>query len=95
MFGSVALGVVLNIGDGKREAPSIKLLLDLTADAHLAAVAESWRDRVDVVTGASTDTKATGMLLRPDCYVAWESQDAQPDVAVLTAALTRWFGPAI
>ena len=29
--GSVALGVVLNIEDGKREAPSIKLLLDLTA----------------------------------------------------------------
>ena len=25
MFGSVALGVVLNIGDGKREAPSLKL----------------------------------------------------------------------
>ena len=31
MFGSVALGVVLNIEDGKREAASIKLLLDLTA----------------------------------------------------------------
>src|SRR5258708_39413667 len=31
MCGSVALGVVLNIEDGKREAPSIKLLLDLTA----------------------------------------------------------------
>jgi octaprenyl-diphosphate synthase len=31
VFGSVALGVVLNIEDGKREAPSIKLLLDLTA----------------------------------------------------------------
>ena len=31
MFGSVALGVVLNLEDGKREAASIKLLIDLTA----------------------------------------------------------------
>ncbi|MEV6963874.1 FAD-dependent monooxygenase [Hamadaea sp. NPDC051192] len=69
------------------------LLLDLTADGHLAAVAVPWRDRVDVVTGTSTDTKATGVLLRPDCYVAWESSDAQPDVAALQAALARWFGP--
>ncbi|NUT21812.1 MAG: FAD-dependent oxidoreductase [Hamadaea sp.] len=84
--------------DGRRLAELTRtgrpLLLDLTADARLAAVADPWRDRVEIVTGTSTDTKATGMLLRPDCYVAWESQDAQPDVTTLTAALTRWFGPA-
>ena len=33
------------------------------------------------------------MLLRPDCYVAWESESAQPDGAALRAALVRWFGP--
>lgn len=69
------------------------LLLDLTGDGSLAGVAAPWRDRVDVVTGHSNDTKATGMLLRPDCYTAWESEAAQPDSAALRAALVRWFGP--
>jgi hypothetical protein len=32
------------------------------------------------------------MLLRPDCYLAWESESAQPDSATLRAALVRWFG---
>ncbi|HEV8570661.1 MAG TPA: FAD-dependent monooxygenase [Actinoplanes sp.] len=41
----------------------------------------------------SDDTKATAMLLRPDCYVAWESESSQPDGAALRAALARWFGP--
>jgi 2-polyprenyl-6-methoxyphenol hydroxylase-like FAD-dependent oxidoreductase len=68
------------------------LLLDLTPDGSLAEVATPWRDRVDVVTGSSHDTKATGMLLRPDCYVAWESEAGQPDSATLRAALVRWFG---
>jgi 2-polyprenyl-6-methoxyphenol hydroxylase-like FAD-dependent oxidoreductase len=68
------------------------LLLDLTPDGGLAEVAAPWRDRVDVVTGSSDDTKATGMLLRPDCYLAWESDAAQPDSATLRAALVRWFG---
>jgi 2-polyprenyl-6-methoxyphenol hydroxylase-like FAD-dependent oxidoreductase len=68
------------------------LLLDLTPDGRLAEVAAPWRDRVDVVTGHSDDTKATGMLLRPDCYVAWESEAVKPDSAALKAALVRWFG---
>lgn len=84
--------------DGRRLAELARdarpLLLDLTANGHLAAVAAPWRDRVDVVIGHSADTTATGMLLRPDCYVAWESEDAQPDGAALRAALLRWFGEA-
>jgi hypothetical protein len=70
------------------------LLLDLTSDGRLAGVAAPWRDRVDVVSGSSDDTKATGMLLRPDCYVAWESEAVKPDSAALRAALVRWFGKA-
>jgi 2-polyprenyl-6-methoxyphenol hydroxylase-like FAD-dependent oxidoreductase len=70
------------------------LLLDLTPDADLAAVAAPWRDRVDVVHGPGEGTPATAMLLRPDCYVAWESRAAEPDRAALLAALARWFGPA-
>jgi len=68
------------------------LLLDLTEGGVLAEAAAPWRDRVEVITGRSTE-KTTGLLLRPDCYVAWESQDAQPDPLPLQAALTRWFGP--
>lgn len=62
------------------------LLLDLTGDTSLAEVAPPWRDRVDVLTGTSTDTSATGLLLRPDRYVAWQSHAARPDRAALRAA---------
>lgn len=60
--------------------------------------AAGWRDRVDLVTvdrlpdgpnGVLAATEA--LLVRPDGYVVWAaSSDANP-----TAALQRWFGPAI
>jgi 2-polyprenyl-6-methoxyphenol hydroxylase-like FAD-dependent oxidoreductase len=82
--------------DGRRLADLTRgarpLLLDLTSNSTLAEIAAPWQDRVDVVTGHSDDTKATGMLLRPDCYLAWESQTPNPDTAALRAALARWFG---
>jgi 2-polyprenyl-6-methoxyphenol hydroxylase-like FAD-dependent oxidoreductase len=82
--------------DGRRLAELTRagrpLLLDLTADGSLGPIARPWKDRVDVVSGRGGDTSATGMLLRPDCYIAWESQDAAPDADALRAALTRWFG---
>jgi hypothetical protein len=85
--------------DGRRLAELTRgarpLLLDLTSDGSLAEAAAPWQDRVDVVTGHSDDTKATAMLLRPDCYIAWESETAHPDGAALRAALVRWFGPAV
>lgn len=68
------------------------LLLDATGT--LAAVAEPWRDRVDVVTGKIEGTASTALLLRPDCYVAWESTVDSPDEDRLRAALTHWFGAA-
>ncbi len=82
--------------DGRRLADLTRgarpLLLDLTGTSSLAEVAAPWQDRVEVVTGHSDDTKATGMLLRPDCHVAWESEAPDPDTAALRAALARWFG---
>ncbi|WP_420323470.1 hypothetical protein [Kribbella speibonae] len=71
------------------------LILDLTDDASLAAAADGWRDRVDVVTARTKDTSATGLLLRPDCYVAWATDAPRPDhrdLESLRAALTTWFG---
>ncbi|MDQ4116877.1 MAG: FAD-dependent monooxygenase [Actinomycetota bacterium] len=73
------------------------LLLDCTEDACLAPEADGWRDRVDVVTARTRDTAATGLLLRPDCHVAWATDAAQPDPyerATLRTALGTWFGAA-
>jgi len=72
------------------------LLLDLTDDASLATAADGWRDRVDTVTARTKDASTTGLLLRPDCYVAWATDAARPDHhdrESLRTALTTWFGP--
>ncbi|GAA4595050.1 FAD-dependent monooxygenase [Planotetraspora phitsanulokensis] len=71
------------------------LLLDLTDGGKLADVAAPWRDRVEVVTARCDDPGVTGLLLRPDCYVAWASASPSPDDrrrAELRSALSRWFG---
>jgi 2-polyprenyl-6-methoxyphenol hydroxylase-like FAD-dependent oxidoreductase len=52
----------------------------------LADRAAPWRDRVDLIT----DGQHTPMLVRPDGYVAWASEE--PDARGLEAALERWFG---
>ncbi|MFI5897035.1 FAD-dependent monooxygenase [Actinoplanes sp. NPDC051513] len=73
------------------------LLLDLTEDASLATAAHECRDRVDTVTAHTKDTSTTGLLLRPDCYLAWATDTPRPDHhdrESLRAALTTWFGPS-
>jgi hypothetical protein len=57
------------------------LLLDPTGRLDAGA----WADRVDVARIQGT---GTALLLRPDCYVAWEGTDGDG----LEAALTSWFG---
>jgi 2-polyprenyl-6-methoxyphenol hydroxylase-like FAD-dependent oxidoreductase len=84
--------------DGRRLAELTRdarpLLLDLTGNRCLDDVVAPWRNRVRVVSGRGGGTRKTALLLRPDCYVAWESEAAKPDTAALVAALTRWFGAA-
>ncbi|MFI6122363.1 hypothetical protein ACIBCU_21470 [Streptomyces sp. NPDC051064] len=46
---------------------------------------------MDVVSGRTEGTNATGLLLRPDCHIAWTGHQAD-DVRGLRAALTRWVG---
>ncbi|MGH3377679.1 MAG: FAD-dependent monooxygenase [Mycobacterium sp.] len=73
------------------------LLLDLTEKASLTMAANGWRDRVDVVSARSRDASTTGLLLRPDCYVAWATDASCPDHfdrESLRTALTTWFGTA-
>ena len=70
-------------------------VLDLRGGDTLAAVAEPWTDRVDVVTsvsrpeGALADVEA--LLVRPDGYIAWTGSGGS-GAAGLTDALSRWFG---
>ncbi|MEU4218782.1 FAD-dependent monooxygenase [Actinoplanes sp. NPDC026623] len=66
------------------------VLLDLTPDRRLLDAAAGWQDRVDLVP-ASADEPLTGLLVRPDGYVAWAHESGDDG---LTQGLTTWFGPA-
>ncbi|KXK58779.1 monooxygenase [Micromonospora rosaria] len=71
--------------------PATGVLLDLTDDAGLRAVAAGYGDRVAVTVATSDAAEFAGvpaLLVRPDGYVAWVG--AEPDG--LAAALRRWFG---
>ncbi|ATL67681.1 FAD-dependent monooxygenase [Nocardia terpenica] len=66
------------------------LLLDLTGT--LAPHAADWSDRVDTVVATAADAPAAAMLIRPDGYIAWATDDSEP--GDLPEVLARWFGPA-
>ncbi|MGH3382609.1 MAG: hypothetical protein ACRDP6_48560 [Actinoallomurus sp.] len=76
----------VRLADLAHEAPP--LLLDLTGDTGLQAVAARWKDRVDLVVAGCPRPPASGPLVRPDGYVAWAGEEH----AGLERALTRWFG---
>jgi 2-polyprenyl-6-methoxyphenol hydroxylase-like FAD-dependent oxidoreductase len=85
----------LPLSDGTRLADHLHdgrgLLLDLADDAELRAVASGWHERVRVVTASCPDRPdLTGLLVRPDGYVAWAPAGTGPDG--LSAALATWFG---
>jgi 2-polyprenyl-6-methoxyphenol hydroxylase-like FAD-dependent oxidoreductase len=101
LVGRWAPDLVLDAGGGPVRLAELTttarpLLLDLTEDASLTGVADGWRDRVDTVTAHTKDDSVTGLLLRPDCYVAWATDTPRPDHRdreSLRTALTTWFGP--
>ncbi|WP_232667507.1 FAD-dependent monooxygenase [Pseudonocardia sp. TRM90224] len=64
------------------------ILIDLTPSGDL----DSGSDDVEVIH-AKADTDTTALLLRPDSYVAWASNDPHPDVDALRAVIGEWFGP--
>jgi 2-polyprenyl-6-methoxyphenol hydroxylase-like FAD-dependent oxidoreductase len=73
------------------------LLLDCTENACLAPEADGWRDRIDIITARTRDTAATGLLLRPDCYIVWATDTPHPDPnerESLRTMLSTWFGAA-
>ncbi|SFY52732.1 FAD-dependent monooxygenase [Streptomyces sp. F-1] len=72
------------------------LLLDLTEDQSLAASLAEDGDAVDHVGARRGPQGITGLLVRPDGYVAWAIGSPRPDhaeLADLRAAVRRWFRP--
>jgi 2-polyprenyl-6-methoxyphenol hydroxylase-like FAD-dependent oxidoreductase len=70
------------------------VLLDFTTDGRVAAAAEGW-DGLLVTVRAATSRQpappADGLLIRPDCYVAWATGPGAADpVAGLADALRTW-----
>lgn len=74
------------------------VLLDLTGDPEVQAVAAGWKDRVVLSTATPRDQEAFGgaraLLVRPDGHVVWAPGSAA-GAGGLTAALSRWFGSPV
>jgi hypothetical protein len=86
------------------------LVVDMTPTGAFAEALSAWRGRVDIVRAEplkssssialpseTDDEPPSGLLLRPDCYVAWASSTDQPDSAEVNSlrdTVTRWFGAA-
>ncbi|MDA3643118.1 FAD-dependent monooxygenase [Saccharopolyspora indica] len=67
------------------------LLLDLTGNGSLSAIASEWRHHFDVVTARPRPGSPAALLLRPDCYVAWAADHLdEPALEALRRALRRW-----
>jgi 2-polyprenyl-6-methoxyphenol hydroxylase-like FAD-dependent oxidoreductase len=78
------LGELLRNGRG--------VFLDFDAGAPLQALAGRWRDRVTYVPGDARDRLGlSGVLIRPDGFVAWAGEVA-PDHEEAAQAASRWFG---
>jgi 2-polyprenyl-6-methoxyphenol hydroxylase-like FAD-dependent oxidoreductase len=85
----------LRLDDGTRLADHAHegraLLVDLAGDDRPAVLAKPYAGRLKLVRSGSEGAGVSGLLVRPDGFVAWASADAG-DTAGLRAALTRWLG---
>jgi len=84
----------LVLDDGRRVAELLRegrpVLLDSSGGGFVASAAD-WDDRVDLVEARLRGSSVSGMLVRPDGYVAWATDSVSGQG--LPAALERWFGP--
>ena len=84
-----------DLDDGRRVVELLRdarpVLVDGTG-GKASAGAQAWSDRVDVIIAGVVDGPSA-MLVRPDGYVAWATDEFGPDDDDrLRAALTRWIG---
>jgi 2-polyprenyl-6-methoxyphenol hydroxylase-like FAD-dependent oxidoreductase len=87
----------LRLGDGTRLADHAHegraLLVDLADDDRLPVLAKPYAGRLELVRGNDSDgAGVSGLLVRPDGFVAWASAGGTGDLAGLEGALTRWLG---
>jgi hypothetical protein len=68
------------------------LLVDLTGGDQLSDVAEPYALRLDLARGTADGSGLSGLLVRPDGFVAWASADGASDLIGLKGALNRWLG---
>ena len=78
------------LGDLLREGRG--LFLDFDARAPLHALARRWSGRITYVAGDAKDRLGlSAVLVRPDGFVAWASEEG-PDHEEASQAASRWFG---
>lgn len=80
----------LTLDDGRRVTDLLHDAAPVLLDLSDALTVD--HPRVRVVTAAMADPPAAAMLIRPDGYVAWASDDLATDATGVAAALLRWFG---
>lgn len=92
LVGAVAPDIELSDGTrlGEHCGDGRALLLDLTDDPGLRALAAPWSSRVRVVTAKPAQPRElSALLVRPDGFVAWAADTGTDG---LGDALSRWFG---
>jgi 2-polyprenyl-6-methoxyphenol hydroxylase-like FAD-dependent oxidoreductase len=108
LAGTFAANLTLHTDQGATSVAELMhrgrpVLLDLAGRPDLRAVAEGWRDRVDVAVAKADDRPADAVLIRPDACIAWAAaatgprspagrEAARPAPSGLGEALSHWFG---
>lgn len=100
LTGRLAPDLSLSTSDGTTRVAELMraarpVLLDFTADGRVAVAAAGWAGLVTVLTviPRQLGPPADGLLIRPDCYVAWAAGPGAADpVAGLADALRTWCG---
>ena len=68
------------------------LILDFTAHAPLQTLANRWGERISYIAGDAKDRLGlNAMLIRPDGFVAWATDDI-PNLDEASRAASQWFG---
>ena len=80
---------------GEHLAEGRALLIDFSSDNRLCVLGSRWGRRLKILRIAPKEaTPVTALLVRPDGYVAWASNDS-PDLESLSIALSEWLGTAV